>query len=268
VIAFDLIVLSMSNKSRDENADRQRVTRNRDGVREGGGGGDRKRGSQDYYGDRGAAMGPRHERSRSRDRADVHSKKTGRGNNRDNADSGGRAVWGNIPQEEELEKKRKVEDDEREEVKAKANFGLSGALAKDELTGNLQNGVVLKFNEPLDAAVPTKHWRLYVFKGDEIAEALHIHDKSVYLFGRDKRVADIELLHPASSKQHAVIQFRRTKSANGQGLIKPYLMDLQSVNQTFLNGIAIEDSRYYELREQDALKFGLSDREYVLMCAN
>eukprot|EP00605_Chrysophyceae_sp_TOSAG23-4_P002595 GSChrysophyteH1.ASY1.ANO1.2866.1 assembled CDS len=38
--------------------------------------------------------------------------------------------------------------------KEKANFGLSGALAKDHATGNIYNGVELKWNEPLDAAAP------------------------------------------------------------------------------------------------------------------
>lgn len=45
-----------------------------------------------------------------------------------------------------------------------ANFGVSGALAKDESTGNIYNGVQLKFSEPADARTPSTKWRLYVFK--------------------------------------------------------------------------------------------------------
>jgi hypothetical protein len=63
--------------------------------------------------------------------------------------------------------------------------------------------------EPLDSARPSKKWRLYVFKNEEISETLHLHRQSAYLFGRDKRVADIELKHESCSKQHAVIQYRQ-----------------------------------------------------------
>jgi len=44
---------------------------------------------------------------------------------------------------------------------------LSGALAKDSTTGNVINGVVMKWNEPPEARVPAKKWRFYVFKNDE-----------------------------------------------------------------------------------------------------
>jgi FHA domain len=67
---------------------------------------------------------------------------------------------------------------------------------------------VLKWVEPLDSARPSKKWRLYVFKDNEISETLHLHRQSAYLFGRDKRVADVELKHESCSKQHAVIQYR------------------------------------------------------------
>jgi pSer/pThr/pTyr-binding forkhead associated (FHA) protein len=42
-------------------------------------------------------------------------------------------------------------------------------------------------------------------------------------------------------------------------------MDLESTNKSFLNGEELEEARYYELREQDVLKFGESTREYVIM---
>ncbi|GJX33922.1 FHA domain-containing protein DDL, partial [Tanacetum coccineum] len=40
--------------------------------------------------------------------------------------------------------------------------------------------------------------------------------------------------------------------------IKPYIMDLGSTNGTFINGNRIEAERYYELMEQDTVKFGNS----------
>jgi smad nuclear-interacting protein 1 len=40
---------------------------------------------------------------------------------------------------------------------------------------------------------------------------------------------------------------------------------LASTNKTSLNGVEIEDSRYYELKEKDVIKFGHSTREYVVI---
>lgn len=172
-------------------------------------------------------------------------------------------IWGNIDKEQDEENKFNKPPEEVVE-KVKADFGLSGALAKDEATGNLLNGVLLKYTEPLDAAKPTKQWRFYVFKGEEVVETLYIHRKSCYLVGRDNRVVDIVALHESCSKQHAVIQFRRVDD----DIVKPYIIDLGSANKTFLNGNAVEDSRYYELMEKDIVKFGCSSREYVLLHGN
>jgi smad nuclear-interacting protein 1 len=112
-------------------------------------------------------------------------------------------IWGNIPAEEEYEAANRAKEVPEAE-KVKANFGLSGALAKDERTGNMFNGILLKWSEPLDAAPPTSRWRLFVFKEDKVVETLHIHRQSAYLAGREPKVADIVLLHPSCSMQHAV----------------------------------------------------------------
>ncbi|POM63903.1 Smad nuclear interacting protein 1 [Phytophthora palmivora] len=178
--------------------------------------------------------------------------------------SGGRrSRWGKKEDEEKEEEPVEVE---------KPNFGLTGALAKDQTTGNTQNGVVLKFSEPPEARQPTKRYRLYVFKDDENIATLHVHRKSAFLVGRDKAVADILTEHPSCSKQHAVLQYRMYQKETEDGLgfdqvVRPYIMDLNSTNSTYLNGSKIEGSRYIELREKDVLKFGESTREYVLMCA-
>ena len=153
------------------------------------------------------------------------------------------------------------------------------------------------------------------------------------------QIADILTEHASCSKQHAVLQFRlvalKSKNSNlavgekAKRVVKyvvcavppvgptpcrphaaachprPYIMDLQSSNGTFLNGKRIEDSRYvlhgackqicvpsmcaqacvpsmhvrqacvrdtfayttryYELRARDQLKFGASTREYILL---
>lgn len=149
-------------------------------------------------------------------------------------------------------------------------FGLSGALAAET---NTQNGVVLLHNEPPEARIPDSRWRLYVFKGGELqgGEPLFVSRQSRYLFGRERRVADIPTDHPSCSKQHAVLQYRLTEKKDPDGLqmvstaVRPYIMDLGSTNGTFLNEERLEAQRYYELLEKDMIRFGNSSREYILL---
>jgi smad nuclear-interacting protein 1 len=186
--------------------------------------------------------------------------------------------WGDAVKEQEYEMQSKAAEGEQipEEKKEKANFGLSGALAKDDRTGNMLNGVLLKFNEPLDAAVPTKNWRVYVFKEESVVEVMHLHRKSFFLVGRDQRIVDIHTAHPSCSKQHAVIQFRRidriVEDSDHNKLkvseVKPYIIDLGSAHKTSVNGKEIEEARYYELLEKDCIRFGQSTRDYVLLHEN
>mmetsp|Transcript_25282 Transcript_25282/g.45522 ORF Transcript_25282/g.45522 Transcript_25282/m.45522 type:complete len:310 (+) Transcript_25282:35-964(+) len=169
--------------------------------------------------------------------------------------------------------------------KVKANFGLSGALANDTQTGNVYNGVTLKFSEPPEARIPNTRWRLYVFrkkapdassdpnkKDDGLIDTYHISRQSAYLFGRERKVADIPVDHTSLSKQHAVLQYRALPSKQQQQMgapdklqCKPYLMDLESTNGTFINGVRLDPARYYELRRGDVITFGASSREYVLL---
>jgi len=145
------------------------------------------------------------------------------------------------------------------EPKEEPNFETSGLLAMED---NAKNGVPLKFVQPPNARRPAERWRMYVFTmGNETPEIAHIHRLVGYLFGKDRRVADVPIDHPTCSKQHAVLHHRLCRD----GKVKPYIMDLESTNGTFLNGQRLESSRYYELKEKDILKFGMSTREYVLL---
>jgi smad nuclear-interacting protein 1 len=93
------------------------------------------------------------------------------------------------------------------------------------------------------------------------------------LLGRAAEVADIHLEHPSCSQQHAAIQFRWvTKTVEDEsgvrkqtGKVKPYIIDLGSSNGTILNDEPIEPERYIELRNKDILRFGGSERDYMLM---
>ncbi|XP_010931810.1 uncharacterized protein [Elaeis guineensis] len=154
--------------------------------------------------------------------------------------------------------------------KQKPSFELSGKLAEET---NRVRGVTLLFNEPPDARKPDVRWRLYVFKAGEVLnEPLYIHRQSCYLFGRERRVADIPTDHPSCSKQHAVLQYRLVEKEQPDGLmskqVRPYVMDLGSTNGTFINDNRIEPQRYYEIFEKDTIKFGNSSREYVLLHEN
>ncbi|KAJ3842813.1 SMAD/FHA domain-containing protein [Lentinula raphanica] len=156
--------------------------------------------------------------------------------------------------------------------KGKPNFGASGLLAAETNTVKSidgKNSTVLKYNEPPEARKPVLGWRLYVFKGEEQVELLHIQRQSAYLIGRDRLVADIPIEHPSCSKQHAVIQYRlvqeKDEFGGSKGVVKPFIIDLESTNGTHVNDDKIPASRYYELKLNDVIKFGTSNREYVLL---
>lgn len=50
--------------------------------------------------------------------------------------------------------------------------------------------------------------------------------------------------------------------------MRPYLIDLDSANGTFINNKKIDSRKYVELLEKDVIKFGFSSREYVLLHEN
>ncbi|KAK2873832.1 hypothetical protein FQN49_002036 [Arthroderma sp. PD_2] len=161
-----------------------------------------------------------------------------------------------------------------EKEKEKANFRSTGRLAADTNTVRSNDGttaIVLKYNEPPEARKPpTKDgWRLYTFKDDNLLETVELGDRSCWLVGKEKLVADLPIEHPSCSKQHAAIQFRFVEKRNDfgdrDGKVRPYLIDLESANGTTVNGDPAPARRYMELMDKDVLKFGLSTREYVLL---
>ena len=86
-------------------------------------------------------------------------------------------------------------------------------------------------------------------KGDDLLDTFHISKQSAYLFGRERKVADIPVDHPSLSKQHAVLQYRALPTRSELGgptklRCKPFLIDLESTNGTFINGVRLESARY------------------------
>ena len=110
---------------------------------------------------------------------------------------------------------------------------------------------------------------MYVFKGEDLLDTVPLYQRSCWLMGRDQAVADLHLEHPSISKQHAVLQFRHSSKRNEYGdridVVKPYLIDLESANNTLLNGEKVQPSRFVELRDTDVMSLGDSQREYVMM---
>ncbi|KAJ9600704.1 hypothetical protein L9F63_026157, partial [Diploptera punctata] len=177
---------------------------------------------------------------------------------------GRRNRWGEVRVGEKI----RCEEEEKSpsNQKDKPNFGLSGKLTEDT---NMYNGVVIKYSEPPEARKPKRRWRFYPFKGDQGLPTLYIHRQSCYLIGRDRKVADIPVDHPSCSKQHAALQYRLVPFTREDGSVgkrvRPYIIDLESANGTYVNSVKIEPRTYVELLEKDVIKFGYSSREYVLL---
>ncbi|OBZ82925.1 FHA domain-containing protein DDL [Choanephora cucurbitarum] len=214
----------------------------------------------------------RHRRSRSPRRIHEHDDRSTRrprspsrrhneqgSSNKQRGERGNRKFeWGRPEDNQRIE--------EESAPKEQPNFALSGKLAAET---NTVKGVELKYNEPPEAAKPSLKWRLYVFKGNE---QIGMAKQSSYLIGRDRTVVDIPVDHPSCSKQHAVLQYREVSEKQQDGkpikvvnYQRPFLIDLEATNGTFLNGDQIPPTRFIELRAKDVLKFGNSTREYVLL---
>lgn len=162
--------------------------------------------------------------------------------------------------------------------KEKPNFKPTGLLAAETNkivvgTGDTAQDIVLKYHEPPEARKPpsSEAWVLYVFKGTS-PDPIHtyqLHSRSCWLMGRELAVADIPVEHPSCSKQHAVFQFRyivkKDEWGEKKGKVRLYVLDLESSNGTFLNGEKLEAARYMECLTGDVVKFGESEREYVLL---
>ena len=65
--------------------------------------------------------------------------------------------------------------------------------------------------------------------------------------------------HGSISNQHTVYQSRavvRKISGVEKRVVRPFMIDLNSTNGTFLNDDKIQPQICYELKEKDKLKFG------------
>jgi smad nuclear-interacting protein 1 len=88
-------------------------------------------------------------------------------------------------------------------------MGLSGKLAA-ETNKTVDGSAVLKYQPPPEARVCKRPvWQLFCFKGkEEVGKPINLNQTPFYLFGKDRKVADIPTDHPSCSRQHAVLVFR------------------------------------------------------------
>lgn len=166
-------------------------------------------------------------------------------------------------------REQQYENDKPPPPKVKPNFKPSGLLAKES---NNIKGTQLKYTEPKDAcsAPSSPDYYLFVFKkGSKIPREYKLNNKGYHLMGRDEKVVDLETDHDSCSKQHSVIQFRLVPVSDSMGKtshqVKPYIIDLESSNGTFLNGVELPTSRFIELQAEDTIRFGDSETDHVLV---
>ncbi|KAH8922517.1 SMAD/FHA domain-containing protein [Atractiella rhizophila] len=187
-------------------------------------------------------------RSRSRDR-----RERSRSRDRDRRSSKPSTSKALAPRPRSRSRSRSASPSEEKNKPPPPNFAASGLLAAES---NNFKGIVLKYNEPPEARKSLRNWRVYVFKDGKEVDMFQLNRQSAYLIGRDKIVCDIPAEHPSTSKQHAVIQFRQIWEKNPEtgkdkGIVKPFVIDLESANGTMVNEEKIPTSRYYELRSGD-----------------
>eukprot|EP01060_Flectonema_neradi_P025789 TRINITY_DN34617_c0_g1_i1.p1 TRINITY_DN34617_c0_g1~~TRINITY_DN34617_c0_g1_i1.p1 ORF type:complete len:235 (+),score=47.67 TRINITY_DN34617_c0_g1_i1:58-705(+) len=159
-------------------------------------------------------------------------------------------------------------DSESEPEKERTNFKTTGLLEEDE--GETYKGRKLKWHMPDDMKESKRRWTLLTFKDNKPMEGkdafLDLNRSPAYMFGRDTEIVDVPVLHPSISMQHSVVVFRLTKAdEENRPTVKPYIIDLDSTNGTFINGRKADGGRYYRLYNKDVFKFGHSTREYMIM---
>ncbi|CAL9733277.1 pre-mRNA leakage protein 1 [Monosporozyma servazzii] len=154
-------------------------------------------------------------------------------------------------------------------------FDRSGLLEKDKIADKIE----IKHSPPVDSISPITFFENHCIEPHQrpllkaklyrkgyagIIGEIDLERKDSFLIGRMSEVnnnqlqknsiVDICIPDSGCSKQHCVIQFREIK-----GQLVPYVMDLDSVNGTSLNGILLPPKRYVRLSSNDILTFSRDD---------
>eukprot|EP00915_Cephaloidophora_sp_WS-2016_P000634 GHVH01000778.1.p1 GENE.GHVH01000778.1~~GHVH01000778.1.p1 ORF type:complete len:222 (+),score=36.57 GHVH01000778.1:148-813(+) len=162
-----------------------------------------------------------------------------------------------------VSREKELLDKDKQQEYEEPDFECSGLLEKDE---QVDKNLDRKFVRPLDARKPTEiGWRLFIFKGDETVDKesklIKLYKGDHFIFGKDRRICHITLMHQSISREHAAICFRQVDDDD----IRPYIIDLRSANGTRVCGKLISPMEFHELKISDIINFGFSLRDYVLM---
>lgn len=108
---------------------------------------------------------------------------------------------------------------------------------------------------------PDSEYFMEILKNGSIVETIpNIHTKSHWIMGRADN-CDLVMLHPSTSRYHAVLQYRDTKGIEDEGPERGwYLYDLGSTHGTFLNKQKIPSRTYVRVRVGYMIKLALSTR--------
>lgn len=142
----------------------------------------------------------------------------------------------------------------------KNNKSISESPTEENVLPDARN-IPVPYLEPKWGGKPTEEYKLEVLKSGMILEKIDLTKRSFHVIGRLPS-CDISLAHPTISRYHAIIQYRATGDENNS--VGFYLYDLESTHGTFWNGHRIKSRTYVRLHGGHMIKFGCSQRKYIL----
>lgn len=115
--------------------------------------------------------------------------------------------------------------------------------------------------EPSWGGKPEENYKIEVLKSGMIIETISLREQSYYSIGR-LPTCHLTLVHPTISRFHAILQYRcHPDNENDKGF---YVYDLGSTHGTFWNGNRIKPNVYVRIQGGHILRFGCSQRRYIL----
>ncbi|KAL0128188.1 hypothetical protein PUN28_003444 [Cardiocondyla obscurior] len=146
------------------------------------------------------------------------------------------------------------------DAKDKSDKSIS-EISTDESVSSDTRNVHVPYLEPKWGGKPTEKYKLEVLKSGVIVEKIDLTERSFHVIGR-LPICNLSLAHPTISRHHAIIQYRAIgDEKNSAGF---YLYDLESTHGTFWNGHRIKSRTYVRLHGGHMIKFGCSQRKYIL----
>eukprot|EP00743_Colponemidia_sp_Colp-15_P007027 GILK01007583.1.p1 GENE.GILK01007583.1~~GILK01007583.1.p1 ORF type:complete len:637 (+),score=166.16 GILK01007583.1:54-1913(+) len=132
----------------------------------------------------------------------------------------------------------------------------SSSSSSQEENPNASKAASGAYIPPSWSTMPGTEFKIEVLKDGSIAEIFVLDKKPYYILGRQDDICDIVLAHPSSSRQHAVLQHGPNSEL--------FLYDLGSTHKSFVNKKQIAPKEYVQVRVGDMLRFGQSNRLYVV----